>query len=67
VLHQPRREAAPRRDAPGTGRYLRSEKQCFVRLAAHDAVVFSIHTYLVPLTALPAQARAGLAQIHSVL
>ena len=67
ALHQPRREAASRRDVPGTGRYLRSEKQCFVRLAAHDAVVFSIHTYLVPLTALPAQARAGLAQIHSVL
>jgi hypothetical protein len=60
ALHQPRSEAAPRRDAAAEGRYLRSEKQCLVRLPSCDAVVFSIHTWVVPLTALPAEALARL-------
>jgi dimethylamine monooxygenase subunit A len=66
TLHQPRREAAPRRDPPEAWRYLRSEKQCFVRVPNSDAVVFSIHTYVVALDRLPPEARAGLAKIHRV-
>lgn len=66
ALHQPRREAAPRRDPPEAWRYLRSEKQCFVRVPDSDAVVFSIHSYVVPLDALPPEARAGLARLHRV-
>lgn len=41
-LHQPRRKS-PDRDAPFT----RSERQCILRLPQTDAVVFSIHTYVV--------------------
>ncbi len=45
-LHYPRSEAAPRiRPADGQG-YIRSERQCFVKLPRTGAVVFSIHTYL---------------------
>ncbi|TMV13290.1 heme-dependent oxidative N-demethylase family protein [Arenibacterium halophilum] len=47
-LHQPRREgvrrAAPSRD---TAAFLRSERQCILRLPETGAVVFSIHTYVV--------------------
>ena len=53
ALHQPRPEAAPRRDIRAEGRYLRSEKQCLVRLPSCDAVLFSIHTFVVPLGSLP--------------
>lgn len=34
------------------GRYLRSEKQCLLRLPQTGAVVFSIHTVVVPIAAL---------------
>ena len=66
ALFQPRREADPRDPAradaePGPGRYLRSERQCLLRLPRTGAVVFSIHTWVVPIAALsPAQAE-GLA------
>ncbi len=53
ALHQPRPEVAPRREIRAEGRYLRSEKQCIVRLSSCDAVLFSIHTFVVPLAALP--------------
>ena len=48
-LHQPRSEIAPRRADPGDapGAYLRSERQCVVRLPQTRTVVFSIHTYVV--------------------
>jgi hypothetical protein len=60
ALHQPRPEAAPRREAPGAGRYLRSEKQCLLRLPSSGAVAFTIHTYVIPLDALPEGWCAGL-------
>jgi hypothetical protein len=66
TLHQPRPEAAPRREAPGAGRYLRSEKQCLLRLPSSDAVAFTIHTYVVPLDALPEGWRAGLGGAETV-
>ncbi len=47
-LFTPRREDAPRDLVPAqNGAYLRSEKQCILRLPKTDAVVFSIHTFMV--------------------
>lgn len=52
TLFQPRREGQ-RRDRPGQdgpvrgGAFVRSERQCLVRLPKTRAVVFSIHTYVV--------------------
>ncbi len=47
-LFTPRLEDAPRDPVPAqTGAYLRSEKQCILRLPKTDAVVFSIHTFMV--------------------
>jgi hypothetical protein len=60
ALHQPRPEAAPRRDTREQGRYLRSEIQCFVRVPSSDAVAFTIHTYVVPLAAIPPDALAAM-------
>ncbi len=41
-LHQPRKK-----DDGGVGDYIRTERQCVVRMAHSGAVVFSIHTYVV--------------------
>lgn len=46
ALHQPLAEGA-HRERPGRGGYLRSERQCLLRLPNTGAVVFSIHTYVV--------------------
>lgn len=59
TLHQPRREADPRTDRRGGG-FVRSERQCFVRLPQSRAVVFSIHTYVVRIETLSALERAAL-------
>ena len=40
-LHQPQRKAG------GEGPYIRSERQCILRLPQSQAVVFSIHTYVI--------------------
>ncbi|MFN3643861.1 MAG: heme-dependent oxidative N-demethylase family protein [Gemmobacter sp.] len=58
ALHQPRREGEAR--APGPRPFLRSERQCLVRLPRTGAVVFSIHTYVLAIDALPEPARAAL-------
>ncbi|MBP0481070.1 heme-dependent oxidative N-demethylase family protein [Sagittula salina] len=48
ALHQPRGEAAPRQEVdPLRAPFLRSERQCLVRLPKTRAVVFSIHTRVV--------------------
>lgn len=60
ALFQPRPEGA-RRPPPVARLYLRSERQCLLRLPVSRAVVFSIHTYLVRLVDLEPEARAGLA------
>jgi hypothetical protein len=60
TLHQPRREGDPRTDRRG-GAYVRSERQCLVRLPKSQAVVFSIHTYVVSIDTLSDAERAGLA------
>lgn len=59
TLHQPRAEADPRTDRRGGG-YVRSERQCFLRLPRTRAVVFSIHTYVVRIDSLTAAARLAL-------
>ncbi len=46
-LYHPRREADPRPTPDGPAPYLRSERQCLLRLPQTQAVVFSIHTYVV--------------------
>ncbi len=55
ALFQPR-SANDRRVAPPSGQagYLRSERQCILRLPDSDAVLFSIHTFVVPRMNLPA-------------
>ncbi len=63
TLHQPRREADPRKDRRG-GSYLRAERQCLLRLPQTQAVVFSIHTYVVRLDALRPEEIAGLEEAH---
>jgi hypothetical protein len=39
--------------------YLRSERQCLLRLPKTGAIVFSIHTYVLPVTALSRRAARG--------
>ena len=47
-LHQPRSVAAPRAWVdPRSAPFWRSERQCLIRLPRTQAVVFSIHTYVV--------------------
>ena len=60
TLHQPRREGQ-RRPRPVAGLYLRSERQCLLRLPVSRAVVFSIHTYVVPVASLTTDQRAAMA------
>jgi dimethylamine monooxygenase subunit A len=59
TLHQPRLEHE-RRPKPVTRIYLRSERQCLMRLPVSRAVVFSIHTYVVRIADLAPDVRAGL-------
>jgi hypothetical protein len=47
ALFQPRSEADKRPPDRGARGYIRSERQCLVRLPRTQAVVFSIHTYVV--------------------
>lgn len=58
-LFQPAREMARRARPKGTAPYIRSERQCLIRLPRTEAVVFSIHTYVIrreSLTAAQAEA-----------
>lgn len=49
ALFQPRSELSPRAVSDkGQAGYLRSERQCLLRLPVTGAVVFSIHTFVVP-------------------
>ncbi|MDQ7071844.1 MAG: DUF3445 domain-containing protein, partial [Rhodobacterales bacterium] len=48
TLHQPRRSDAKRiAPDPDSAPYFRSEKQCILRLPKTQAVVFSIHTFVL--------------------
>ena len=59
TLFSPNSEDGPRRERRAGAPYVRSERQCLVRMPKTDAVVFSIHTYVVRREDLsPAQAQA---------
>ncbi len=60
ALHAPRREGEPKPAGTGERSYLRSERQCLLRLPRTGAVVFSIHTTLVDVASLTAEERATL-------
>ncbi len=48
-LHQPRSASARRHEEePDNAPYLRSERQCILRLPQTRAVIFSIHTFVLP-------------------
>jgi hypothetical protein len=64
-LFQPRKEAEPRVTPKVRPDYLRSERQCLLRLPRTDAVVFSIHTFVLPFAALTPEQAEGL-QAHPV-
>ena len=53
-LFTPKREADPPRKLVGEPRYIRSERQVIKKLPLTSAVVFSIHTYVVPIESLTA-------------
>jgi hypothetical protein len=59
ALHQPRGEAAPRQ-APGAPGYLRSERQTVLKLPRTGAVLFAVHTTVVPYDRLTPRQRATL-------
>lgn len=54
ALHQPAPEGTARHRDPQRQIFLRSERQCLLRLPESGAVVFSIHTYLLHREDLPA-------------
>lgn len=58
-LHQPRAEGVPR-PPPRRGDYVRSEYQVLMRLPRTGAVAFLIHTRVVRMAALPAEAAEAL-------
>ena len=59
TLHQPRPEGQ-HRPRPASRTYLRSERQCLLRLPQTRAVVFAIHTTVVRVADLTAAQAAGL-------
>ncbi len=63
TLHQPRREGTPR-PRPVTRDLVRVERQCLVRLPQTQAVLFSIHTFVVPIAKLPPDAAAALLALY---
>jgi dimethylamine monooxygenase subunit A len=63
TLHQPRLEGA-RRPRPVAKTYVRSERQCLLRLPETRAVVFTIHTYVVLRSTLSPEAEAAVLALH---
>ena len=65
ALYQPRLEGEVRAAGAGEKAFIRSERQCLLRLPQSKAVVFSIHTYLVHRATLSPEAEAAFrAQNH---
>ncbi|MCC5969759.1 MAG: DUF3445 domain-containing protein [Pararhodobacter sp.] len=65
ALYQPRQEGEIRPAPAGEKAFIRSERQCLLRLPQSRAVVFSIHTYLVHRSTLsPDEDRAFRAHPH---
>jgi dimethylamine monooxygenase subunit A len=65
TLHQPRREEEIRTRPPASEKvFLRSERQCLLRLPVTGAVLFSIHTFVVRVADLTPDQREGLDGLH---
>lgn len=62
-LFHPRLENAPR-ERVGERKYLRSERQCLLKLPDSGAVVFSIHTTVVHIDRVPPEALAAFRALH---
>ncbi|WGH78969.1 heme-dependent oxidative N-demethylase family protein [Jannaschia ovalis] len=58
VLHRPKPEDTPR-EGRETARFVRSERQTVLRLPSSGAVLFAIHTWIVPLEKLTPDQRVG--------
>jgi len=66
ALFQPRREGEVKPTGSGEKAYIRSERQCLLRLPQTGAVVFSIHTYQVHRASLAPDVEAAFrARAHS--
>lgn len=63
-LFAPATEDAPRPEPVGPAGYVRSERQCLVKLPRSGAVVFSIHTAVVARESLTPEQAAALAALH---
>lgn len=63
TLFQPRREGVPR-PRPVEKTYLRSERQCLLRLPETRAVVFTIHTWVLRRSDLPPEAEGAILALH---
>ena len=66
-LHQPRGEGIAKPIDPEASRYVRVERQTFRRLPESLAIVFAIHTYIVPESILSAEEHALLANLKPEL
>ncbi|QBY02689.1 DUF3445 domain-containing protein [Rhodophyticola sp. CCM32] len=64
ALYQPRRAADPRRSVTGPPGFLRSERQVMRRLPRTGAIVFSIHSWVVPLAGLTREQQASLDELR---
>lgn len=62
ALFAPQRENSPRTKQEGAGTYIRSERQCLLRLPETRAVLFSIHTYMIRTDSLTPDQKASLAE-----
>ena len=60
ALFAPQPENAPRSKREGAGAYIRSERQCLLRLPRSGAVLFSIHTFMLRADSLRADQQAAL-------
>jgi dimethylamine monooxygenase subunit A len=64
-LHQPRTEAERRPFEAAGPIWLRVERQALLKLVTDQAVVFSIHTYVVPFEALSPDQAASLSELDA--
>ncbi len=63
-LHQPATEEMNKHLAPEEPHYVRVERQTLRRLPLSDMIVFGIHTSVLPINQLPAEALAQLIDLH---
>ncbi len=66
-LHQPRGEGVAKPIDPSAPRFIRVERQTFRRLPKTLAIVFAIHTYIIPEKLLSAAEKAALASFKPEL